>query len=75
MPQEVPQEVETGALPDKDEVGVAVGEVGRGRETLGTAGTRAAHAGRVDGQELSVDHTPTLILSWCFDTKKEAHKD
>lgn len=69
MPQEVLQKVETGALPDKDEVSVAVGEVGRGRETLGTAGTRAAQAGRVDGQELSVNHSPTVILSWCFNKK------
>lgn len=64
VPHEVLQEVETGALPDKDEVSVAIGEVGWGWETFGTAGTRTAHAGRVDGKKLSMDHAPNIILSW-----------
>lgn len=62
MSEKVPEEVQTGALPDQDEVRVAVGEVGRGREALGTAGTRAAHTGRVDGNELVMDHPPTAAV-------------
>ena len=58
---EVLEEVEAGALADQDEVGGAVGQVrGRG-QTLGAAGTRTAHAGRVDGQELAPDRLPTAI--------------
>ena len=59
MSEQVPEEVQTGALPDQDEVCGAVGEVGGGRQAFRTPGTRAAHAGRVDGDELPTYHSPT----------------
>lgn len=62
--KEVPEEVEMGALPDEDEVGGAVGEVSGGRQAFGTAGTRTAHTGGVDGDKLSVDHPPTVAAIW-----------
>lgn len=71
--EKVPEEVQTGALPDQDEVRVAVGEVGRGWEALGTAGTRAAHTGRVDSHELSVDHLPTAAVVWKTGVKNAHH--
>lgn len=52
MSDEVSEEVQTGALPDEDEVCGAVGEVSGGRQAFGAAGTRAAHTGRVDGNKL-----------------------
>lgn len=54
----MPEEVQTGALPDEDEVHVAVGEVSGGRQAFGTAGTCAAHVGRINGNKLPADHTP-----------------
>lgn len=64
MTKEVPEEAEMGALADEDEVSGAVGEVGGGRQAFGTAGTRAAHPGGVDGDKLSVDHAPTAATIW-----------
>lgn len=64
MSKEVSEEVQTGALPDQDEVRGAVSEVSRGRQAFGTAGTRAAHIGRVNGNELSTDHAPTTAAIW-----------
>lgn len=64
MTKEVSEEVEMGALPDEDEVGGAVGEVSGGRQAFGTAGTRAAHTGGVDGDKLSVDHAPSGAAIW-----------
>lgn len=58
--QEVPEEVDAGALAHQDEVGGAVGQVGGGRQALRTAGTRAAHVGGVDGDEFAVDLGPSL---------------
>lgn len=66
--EQVPEEVEAGAPPDEDEVGGAVGEVSRGRQALGAAGTRAPRGGGVDGEELPVDHPPTAGV-W----KRKAH--
>lgn len=60
MSKQVPEEVQTGAPPDEDEVHVAVGEVSGGRQAFGTAGTRAAHIGRINGNKLSADHSPTV---------------
>lgn len=62
--KEVPEEAEMGALANEDEVSGAVGEVGGGRQAFGTAGTRAAHPGGVDGDKLSVDHAPTAAAIW-----------
>lgn len=62
--QQVSEEVEAGALAHQDEVGGAVGQVGGGRQAFGAAGTRAAHAGRVDGQELPPD-CPPLAVALC----------
>lgn len=59
MSDQVSEEVEAGAFPDEDEVRGAISEVSGGREALRTAGTRAAHTGRIDGNKLSADHTPT----------------
>lgn len=74
MPQEVSEEVQTGALPDEDEVSGAVGQVSRRRQAFRTAGTRAAHAGCVDSDELVPDHTPPtaaicnrgITVDWLF---------
>ena len=57
--KEMREEVQTGALPDQDEVCGAVSEVGGGRQTLWTARTRAAHTGRIYCNELSTDSPPT----------------
>lgn len=57
--KKVSEEVQAGTLPDEDEVSGAVGQVGGGRQTFGTAGTRAAHIRRINGNKLSVDHAPT----------------
>lgn len=62
--KKVPEEVETGAPPDEDEVGRAVGEVSGGRQAFWAAGARAAHTGGVDGDKLSVDHPPTMAAIW-----------
>lgn len=55
------EEVQTGTLPDQDQVCGAVGEVGGGRQAFRTPRTRAAHTGRVDGNELAVDDTPASV--------------
>ncbi len=59
----VPQEAQTGASPDEDEVCRAVSEVSGGRQALWTAGARAAHIGGVNGDKLSTDHTPTTAAT------------
>lgn len=64
MSQQVSEEVEAGALAHQDEVGGAVGQVGGGRQAFGAAGAGAAHAGRVDGQELPPD-CPPLAVALC----------
>lgn len=58
--QKVSEEVQAGTLPDEDEVCGAVGEVSGGRQAFWAAGTRAAHTGRINGDELPSDHTPTI---------------
>lgn len=55
------EEVQPGTLPDQDQVCGAISEVGGGRQAFWTPGTRAAHAGRVDGDELAVDHIPVSV--------------
>lgn len=57
----VPEEAQTGALPDEDKVCGAVSEVSRGRQALWRAGARAAHTGHIDGDKLSTDHTPITV--------------
>lgn len=52
------EEVQTGTLPDQDQVCGAISEVGGGRQAFWTPRTCATHAGRVDGNELTMDHTP-----------------
>lgn len=66
--QQVPEEVEAGALAHHDEVGGAVGQVGGGREAFGAAGASAAHAGRVDGQELPPDCPPLAVALYKGET-------
>lgn len=56
--EEVFKEVQTGALPDQDQVRGAIGEVGGGRQALWTPWTRAAHASRVDGDKFTVKRPP-----------------
>ena len=58
VPQQVGEEGEARGLADQDEVGGAVGQVGGGGQALGAAGARAAHAHRVDGQELPPHTAP-----------------
>ena len=62
VPDQKAQEVEPGALPDEDEVGGAVPEVGSRGEALGAPGTSAGHVGGVDGQELPAADLPLLHL-------------
>lgn len=59
MSKEVFEEVQAGALPDQDQVCGAVSQVGAGRQAFGTSGTRAAHAGRIDGDKLTVNRLPS----------------
>jgi len=56
--KEVSEEVQMGTLPDQDQVCGAISEVGGGRQAFGTPGTRTAHTGRVNGDELPTDHVP-----------------
>lgn len=63
--QQVPEEVEAGALAHQDEVGGAVGQVGGGRQAFGAARAGAAHAGGVDGQELPADGPPLAAAALC----------
>ena len=62
VPDQKAQEVEPGALPDEDEVGGAVPQVGGRGEALGAPGTSAGHVGGVDGQELPAEDLPLLHL-------------
>jgi len=62
VPDQKAQEVEPGALPDEDEVGGAVPQVGGRGEALGAPGTGAGHVGGVDGQELPAEDLPLLYL-------------
>lgn len=62
VPDEKPQEVEPGALPDKDEVRRPVPQVGGRGEAPGAPGTSAGHVCGVDGQELPADHLPLFHL-------------
>lgn len=72
--QQVPEEVEAGALAHQDEVGGAVGQVGGGREAFGAAGASAAHAGRVDGQELPPDCPPLAVALYKGETHTHTHQ-
>lgn len=62
VPDEKPQEVEPGALPDEDEVRRPVSQVGGRGEPLGAPGTSTGHVGGVDGQELPADDLPLFHL-------------
>lgn len=64
VPKKVPEEGQTGTLPDEDEVCGAVSEVSGGRQAFWTAGRRAAHTGRINGNKLSTDHTPATAAIW-----------
>lgn len=61
MLEKVFEKVPTGTLPDQDEVCGAVSEVCEGRQAFGTAGTRTAHIGCINGNELPTDHGPTAV--------------
>lgn len=62
VPQEEPQEVEPGALPDDNQVGRPVSQVGGRGQAAGAPGTSTGHVGGVDGQELPADDLPLLHL-------------
>jgi len=61
--EEVTEEPEARALPDQDEVGGPVGQVGRRGEAPRAPGARAAHGGGVHRQELPAHHMPLPATS------------
>lgn len=58
----MPEEAEAGTLSNQDEVGGAVGQVSRRRETFRAARTGATHAGCIYRQELPSDRPPLTVV-------------